>query len=66
MQIIFLAVAAGRALGLVRLWPQIHTLSLLARPQIPGARLVEREFLCDGSKQLADVFARLCRGLEEE
>lgn len=61
-----LAVAAGRALCLVGLGPQIDALSLLARPQVAGPGLVEGQLLCNGGEELADVLARLGRGLEEE
>lgn len=61
-----LTVAACRTLCLVRLRPEVYTLSLLAWAQVSGPGLVERQLLCDGGEELADVFACLGRGLEEE
>ena len=61
-----LTVAACRSLCLVRLRPEIDTLSLLAGPEVSGAGLVERQLLCDGGKEFAYVLARLGRGLEEK
>lgn len=39
---------------------------MLAGPEVPGAGLVEGQFLCDGGEELADVLACLGGGLEEE
>lgn len=39
---------------------------MLAGPEVPGAGLVEGQFLCDGGKELADVLACLGGGLEEK
>ena len=41
-------------------------MSLLAWPQVPWARLINRQFLRDGCEELLYVLARLCRGLKEE
>jgi len=61
-----LAVAPTRPLSLVRLRPEVNALSLLARSQVPGSRLVDRQFLRDGSEELLHVLACLGRRLEEE
>ena len=39
---------------------------MLAGPEVPGAGLVEGQFLCDGGEELADVLACLGGGLEEK
>ena len=61
-----LAVAPARALSLVSLRPQVDALSLLARSQVPGSRLIDRQFLRDSSEELLYVLARLGGRLEEE
>src|SRR5690242_8027084 len=61
-----LTVATCRSLCLVRLWPEVDTLSLLARPQVSWTSLVEWQLLCDGGKEFAYVFARLGRCLKEK
>jgi hypothetical protein len=60
------AVATSGPLSLVGLGPQVHALPLLARPQVAGAGLVEGQLLCNGSKELTHILARLCRRLEKQ
>ena len=61
-----LAVAPTRPLSLVRLRPEVNALSLLARSQVPGSRLVDGQFLRDSREELLHVLACLGRRLEEE
>lgn len=61
-----LTVAAGRALRLVGLWPQVDARSLLAWPQVSWAGLVNGQLLGNGCEEFLYVLARLGRRLEEE
>jgi hypothetical protein len=61
-----LTVAACRSLCLVRLRPEVDALSLLAGSHVSRAGLVERQLLCNGSEEFANVLARLGGCLKEE
>lgn len=61
----YLAAARAADVGVGILGGQVDAGSLTGAG-MPGANLIQRELLGDGSEEFADVLGRLCRGLEEE